>query len=109
MLRTSLRSEIQATDSTCNGCSAKSAAAQRLRPFLVPSSAAAEEIAAANSRYGTASLTKCIAPALTPEQLAIQHARQPRNRVPVTGVSRREGPSDRLRVNPARTGGFEVT
>ena len=96
VLRTSLRSAIQATDSTCSGCTAKSAATNQRSARARPSCGAEARRAAARSpRASTTFVTWC-APASRPNSSHVEHVRDPGQRMPVARVTGRERPADAL-------------
>src|SRR5512140_303940 len=65
VLRTSLRWEIQATDSTCCGCTANSAATKALGPTAPVIRDSAAKSASVEARWNRRLVT-CIAPGFTP-------------------------------------------
>ena len=95
MLRTFLRSAIQATDSTLIGCSAKSAATIRLRQIIPVTPASIRKISTALV-VCSSTLTRCGPAGFRPKQLAIEFVREPRNRMPVRVRGCRECPRDRV-------------
>ena len=91
VLRTSLRSETQATDSTCKGCSPKSAATKALRqraPVIRRSAMKSRTVLAACSTRLT---TWCQPALLDAEELAVEHVGEHRDRMPVAHGNAGEG------------------
>ena len=93
MLRTSFRSEIHATDSTCSGCTAKSAAdkgtAARRRRDVNEQSEQQQRVDDVEDEIGDV-----MGAGREPEELHVDEVRQPRQRMPVGVVERGERPRD---------------
>ena len=91
MLSTSLRSATQATDSTWSGWTAKSAATNALRQRAPVIRARTTNRSAAFAGVQQ-HVHEVVAARVEPEQLDVEHVREPGQRVPVAHVERRERP-----------------
>ena len=97
--RTSLRAETQATDSTCKGWTAKTAAAKALRGSSPASLESATNSRALASAWSSRFVSRK-PPGVEPVQLEVEHPGEAGEREPVRPLLRREGPADALPADP---------
>jgi len=104
-LRTSLRSATQATDSTCRGCQANSGDQGRAPDRAgQPSQQAEQQEGVGNMEQ---EIGDVMAAGVEAIKLAIQHVREPGERMPVAGVTGGERPGDGVRMEPVLDGGVQ--
>ena len=99
----SLRSAAQATDSTCNGWRAKSAATSALGQRAPVAAAEKQKNEAGLFATWMSALTSRCPPASEAEELAIEHVGEPGERMPVGGVEGGESPGEAGKVRPRAT------
>ena len=99
VLSTSFRSETQATDSTCSGCSANRAGHQRAPPQgpRHPEERQEQDHGAPRVQQHA---RQVVPPGPQPVEVAVQHVRQPRERVVEPEVQGRERPPRVLPRHP---------
>ena len=98
-LSTSLRSATHATDSTCSGWTAKTAATKALRQSVPVISQ--REKKEHRGRRVEHQVGQMMARRLQTEELAIQHMGDPGQRVPVAGVHMGKRPNDSIQFEAA--------
>ena len=106
-LKTSLRSATHATDSTCNGCKANSAATNALRHVAAVRTPEQQK---QQHRVGGVQqkVRQMRADRTFAKQFRVQHQRQPRQRMPVAACPVVNAQTTLPGVRPVRTWGLDV-
>ena len=106
-LKTSLRSVTQATDSTRNGCRANSRRGKDTRPE--PAGHLPQREKQQSRRNSVQHHIREMETAGTePEELAVDHERQPRQRMPSARMAGSQRPRDALGAQPVRDPGIFI-